>query len=101
MTGGLYATLDGRLPSGNRILEVRDIKGSDENGLKKASPESMVSNYPGVEIRVRDSVCACGFADSMVRWRMMDRLHDRNHVRQVCRTVFNPNTHPTAGYDTG
>ena len=91
-TGGLYATLDGSLSSGNRILEVMEINGAEDHGLKQASLASMVRNYPGVELWVRDSVCACGFADSIVRWRMMDRFHEKNHVRQVCRTVSNPNT---------
>ena len=91
-TGGLYVTVDGAAASGNRILEAREMNGAEDNSLKQASLASTVGNYPSVALWIHDSVCSCGFAEGKVRWRMLDRFHEKNHVRRLCRTVFNPNT---------
>ena len=90
-TGGIYLSVDGNADSG-RILELREVLAAESNLVKEASLRDLKRKFPGLELWVHDSVCACNFADSVVKHRLLDRFHIRNHKREVCRSRFNPNT---------
>ena len=53
---------------------------------------AMGRGCPLVELWVRASAHECKFAESVVRYRMLDRFHARNHLRRECKATFNPDT---------
>ena len=88
----IYLAVDGNLESANTILELREMIGSVDNRIKEESSDAMLDTYKGIAPWVHDNVCACDFSKALARWRMLDRFHERNHTRAICRTTLNPNT---------
>ena len=91
-TGGVYLTVDGDARNGNRIVELREMMGTEDNVLKETSLSDVCARFGTLSLWMRDYVCSCAFADGMVRKKMLDRFHAKNHTRQVCRTKYNPST---------
>ena len=91
-TGGVYLTVDGDARSGNRIVELMEMLGTEDNALEETSLSDVCARFGSLSLWMRDYVCSCAFADAMVRKNMSGRFHARNHTRQVCRTKYNPPT---------
>ena len=68
------------------------MMGTEDNALKETSLSDVCARFGILSLWMHDYVCSCAFADAMVRKKMLDRFHARNHTRQVCRTKYNPST---------
>ena len=84
-------SVDGDAKS-SRVLELREILSAETNLVKEASLVSLKKKYPSLDLWIRDSVCACQFAEGVVRYRLLGRFHLRNHKRDFSRAKFNPDT---------
>ena len=82
----------GDVSSGGRIVELREMLSPENNDVKETSLRAITALFGPLSLFVHDSVCACSFADSMVQRKMLDRLHAKNHCREICRAKYNPNT---------
>lgn len=94
-TGGIYLTMQGNETSSGcrrRILELREMSGNEDNQLKEQSLRDVKTSCPRLQLFIHDLACRCSFADAIVRHRMLDKFHARNHVEPECRKKFNPGT---------
>ena len=65
---------------------------TEDNALGETALADVCARFGSLPLWMRDYVCACAFADTMVRKKMLGRFHAKNHTRKVCRTKYNPST---------